>query len=43
MLNDMLGAGFEVLEDGSACLFHDSVDALFTSKEMPFGFNVFDF
>ena len=43
MLNDMLGAQFEVMEEGSALLFHDSVDALFTSKEIPFGFNVLDF
>ena len=24
-------------------MFHDSVDALFSCKEMPFGFNVLDF
>ena len=42
-LNDMIGASFEVIEDGSACLFHDSVDVLFHSKDLPIGFNVFDF
>ena len=43
LLNDMLGSGFEVIEDGSACLFHDSIDMLFDSKDMPMGFNVLDF
>ena len=43
MLNDIFGTQFEVIEEGSACLFHDSVDAIFTSKELPIGFNVFDF
>lgn len=42
-LNDMLKAEFEVIEEKSIGLFHDSVDALFTSKDMPIGFNVFDF
>lgn len=43
LLNDMLeGSFFEVVEDGSARLFHDGVDALFDSKEMPMGFHVLD-
>ena len=39
----MLKAEFEVIEEKSIGLFHDSVDALFNSKDMPIGFNVFDF
>ena len=31
------------MEKESACLFHDSVDALFDSIDLPIGFNVFDF
>ena len=43
MLNDIFGLFFEVLEKESAGLFHDSVDAVFTSKEIPLGFNILDF
>ena len=43
MLNDIFGLGFEVLDKSSAGLFHDSVDALFSSKDIPLGFNVLDF
>ena len=43
LLNDIFGSHFEVIEEGSACLFHDSVDAIFNSKEMPIDFNIFDF
>ena len=32
-----------MIEKGSACLYHDSVDALFNSKDLPMGFNIFDF
>ena len=42
-LNDMLMVAFEVIEEKSIGLFHDSVDALFTSDHLPIGFNVFDF
>ena len=42
-LNKMINAQFEVIEKESAGLFHDSVDALFSSKDNPIGFNVFDF
>ena len=31
------------MQPDSACLFHDSVDAIFTSEDMPFGFNIMDF
>ena len=31
------------MKEGAAGLFHDSVDALFHSKDNPIGFNVFDF
>lgn len=43
LLNDIFGVQFEVCAPGSANLFHDSVDAIFSSKELPMGFNVFDF
>lgn len=43
LLNDMLGVQFEVMSDGMAGIFHDSVDALYTCAENPMGFNVFDF
>ena len=43
MLNDIFGLFFEVLEKESAGLFHDSVDAVFTCKEIPLGFNILDF
>ena len=43
LINDIFGVEFEVTEEGSAGLFHDSVDALFSCNEMPFGFNIFDF
>ena len=43
MLNDTFGLHFEVIEDGTASLFHDAVDAVFDSKDIPIGFNVFDF
>lgn len=42
----MLSSDFEVIHEGSksqnACLFHDSIDAIFDSKDFPIGFNVFD-
>ncbi len=31
------------MKENSAGLFHDSVDALFDSKDLPIEFNVFDF
>ena len=31
------------MTENSAGLFHDSFDALFDSKDLPIGFNVFDF
>jgi hypothetical protein len=31
------------MEKESAGLYHDSVDALFHSRDLPIGFNVFDF
>ena len=43
MINDIFGLKFEVVEEGSAGIFHDSVDALFSSKDIPLGFNVLDF
>lgn len=43
MLNDIFAADFEVIEQGSIGLYHDSVDALFTCKDIPIGFNVLDF
>ncbi len=46
LLNIMLSSDFEVIHEGSksqnACLFHDSIDAIFDSKDFPIGFNVFD-
>ena len=42
MLNEMFGVQFEVMQEGSIGLFHDSVDAIFTCKEIPIGFNVLD-
>ena len=42
MLNQMLEVQFEVMQEGSIGLFHDSVDAIFTCKEIPIGFNVLD-
>ncbi len=38
----MLAVQFEVMQEGSIGLFHDSVDAIFTCKEIPIGFNVLD-
>ena len=32
-----------MLEDESAGLFHDSVDVVFDSKDIPMGLNLFDF
>lgn len=43
MINDIFGLNFEVVQEGSAGIFHDSVDALFSSKDIPLGFNVLDF
>ena len=43
MINDIFGLEFEVLQDGAAGLYHDSVDAIFTSTDVNLGFNVFDF
>ena len=43
LLNDIFGVEFEVMNDGNCGLFHDSVDALFTSKDMPLEFNILDF
>ena len=31
------------MSEGVSGLFHDSVDALFTSKDMPIDFNILDF
>ena len=42
-INSVFGVQFEVMQDDSAMLFHDSVDAIFTSEDMPFGFNIMDF
>ena len=43
LLNDMLGLEFEVVNEHSAFIFHDSVDAIFTSNDIPIGYNVYDF
>ena len=42
-INSVFGVQFEVLQENSAMLFHDGVDAIFTSDDMPFGFNIMDF
>ena len=42
-VNDVFGVQFETMQPDSALLFHDSVDAIFTSDDMPFGFNILDF
>lgn len=42
-INSVFGVQFEVMQENSAMLFHDSVDAIFTSDDMPFGFNIMDF
>ena len=42
-INDIFGVQFEVMQPDSAMLFHDGVDAIFTSDDMPFGFNIMDF
>ena len=43
LLNKIFQVQFEVMEQDSVGLFHDSVDALFSSDDLPIGFNVFDF
>ena len=43
MINDIFGVEFEVLQEGSAGLFHDSVDAIFNSSDVSLGMNIFDF
>ena len=43
MLNDVFGLNLEVASKDSANMFHDSVDAVFNCKDLPMGFNVFDF
>ena len=41
-LNDVFGLHFEVVNKDAAGLFHDGIDAVFDSKDVPMGFNVFD-
>ena len=41
-LNDVFGLHFEVVNKDAAGLFHDGIDAVFDSKDIPMGFNVFD-
>ena len=41
-LNDVFGLHFEVVNKDAAGLFHDGIDAVFHSKDVPLGFNVFD-
>ena len=43
MINDIYGTEFELSDRDSAGLYHDSVDVLFSHKDMPIGFNIFDF
>ena len=43
MINDIFGTEFEVMEESSAGLYHDSIDALFHSRDLPIGFNILDF
>ena len=43
MINEIFGLEFEEIQVGSAGLFHDSVDAIFTSNDVKLGFNIFDF
>lgn len=42
-LNEMFAVSFEFLDPKACGLWHDSVDVIFDSKEIPLGFNVFDF
>lgn len=39
----MLLLGFEVNNNKSIGLYHDAVDIIFESKNIPMGFNVLDF
>ena len=43
LINDIFGTEFEVMEESSAGLYHDSIDALFHSRDLPIGFNILDF
>ena len=47
LLNHIFNLQFEVIHEGmyedSACLFHDSIDAVFHSKDFPSECNLFDF
>ena len=42
-LNQMFSLQFELRHPRSCGLWHDSIDVVFHSDELPLGFNVFDF
>ena len=42
-LNGIFKVGFETIDKAAAGLWHDSVDVLFHSEELPMEFNLFDF
>ena len=42
-LNNMFAVGFEKRDPRACGLWHDSVDVVFSSNDVPLGFNVFDF
>ena len=43
LINDMLNVKFEQRNRNSPGMYHDSVDVIFHSKEVPMKFNAFDF
>ena len=43
VLNDIFAVNFETIDPHACGLWHDSIDFLFESEEVPMGFNVFDF
>ena len=42
-LNEMFSVSFEKRDPRACGLWHDSIDVIFHSEEVPLGFNVFDF
>ena len=42
-LNDMFSVSFEKRDPRACGLWHDSVDVIFSSNDIPLGFNVYDF
>ena len=43
LINDMLNVNFEQRNRNSPGMYHDSVDVIFHSKDVPMKFNAFDF